>query len=159
MFVYEGTLSEKCKRYMVKREQKGGVIIISIISVIFMIPTVLLTLFMNWIFIVFSFALLSWPIIAATPLSKANCALIIPTKITIDLQEDIPYIAAEGKRFDVIRELSMVKTVVDMGEWYVFIFFFPHKSDRFVCEKALIRQGTIEEFEDYFAEEIIRKNP
>lgn len=159
MFLFEGSPSEKCKRYMVDRNRRGISIVACISSFIFIIPIVLLAIFNHWIFIVFAFALLMFPIISVTPLGKPNSALIVPSEIVIDTQDDVPYIAAKGERFEVIRELSQIKSVIDMGDWYVFIFFFPHKCEHFVCEKALIRQGTIEEFEDYFAEEIIRKNP
>ena len=157
MFLFEGSPSEKCKNYMGNRNRRTISIVACITSFIFIIPTILLAILNNWIFIVFFFALLTFPIISVTPLGKPNSALIIPLEIVIDTQDDIPYIAARGEKFESIRELSQIKSIIDMGDWYVFIFFFPHKCEHFVCEKALLRQGTIREFEDYFAAEIISK--
>ena len=157
MFLFEGSPSEKCRKYMADRNQRGFFIVACISSFIFIIPIVLLAIFNNWIYIVIALALLSFPIISVTPLGRTGSALLIPSEIVIDTQDDVPYITATGERFEVSREISQIKSIVDMGDWYVFIFFFPHRCEHFVCEKTLIRQGTIEEFEDYFAEEIVRK--
>ena len=49
------------------------------------------------------------------------------------------------------------KKVVDMGDWYKIYFYFPHKSNIFLCQKDLIVQGTIEEFENIMYGKIVPK--
>ena len=56
-----------------------------------------------------------------------------------------------------LRDISDVKVVVDWGEWYDIIFYFPYKSVGFICQKDLIVEGTIEEFEKLFEDKIVRK--
>lgn len=157
MFIFEGALSERCKKYMVTRNKIGGIVISCIAFGAFSIPIVLLAFTMDWFYIYFIFALLIFPVLSITPLAKPNEKLLFPAKIEIATQDDTPYIAAESDQYEAIHELSHVKNVIDMKDWYVFVFCFPYKDERFVCEKALLRQGTIEEFEEYFSEQIVRK--
>ena len=42
-------------------------------------------------------------------------------------------------------------------KYYKIFFIFPYKSQRFVCQKDLLVQGTIEEFEAVFEGKIVRK--
>ncbi len=64
---------------------------------------------------------------------------------------------AEGIQRSETKNLSNVKKVVDMGEWYKIYFYFPYKSNLFICQKDLLVKGTIEEFEELFSDKIIRK--
>lgn len=73
----------------------------------------------------------------------------------IVIESDI--ISAEGIQRSETRFLKDVKKVVDMGDWYKIYFYFPNKSNIFICQKDLIIQGTIDEFERLFQEKIVRK--
>ena len=66
-------------------------------------------------------------------------------------------LALQGKEFDQTRDMADVKKVYDYGEYYFITFYFPAKSQQFICEKDLLVSGTIEEFEDLFAGKIVRK--
>ena len=60
------------------------------------------------------------------------------------------------KNYNTYR-VDEVKRVEDYGDFYRIIFYFPH-CDRFcICQKDLIMQGTIEEFEEMFAGYIVKK--
>ena len=50
-----------------------------------------------------------------------------------------------------------IKSVIDYGLYYVFVFYFPNLDRRFICQKDLITEGTIEEFEEIFKDKIVRK--
>lgn len=65
-------------------------------------------------------------------------------------------ISAEGVQRSETRSIGDIKKVVDMGNCYKVYFYFPHKSNIFLCQKDLITQGTIEEFENMFSEAIQR---
>lgn len=54
------------------------------------------------------------------------------------------------------KDFVDVKKVVDMGDWYKFYFFFPHKSDIFICEKKSLVEGTLEEFEKLFKDRLVK---
>ena len=66
-------------------------------------------------------------------------------------------ISAEGIQRSETKNLDDIKKVVDMGDFYKIYFYFPHKSNLFVCQKDLIIKGTIEEFEELFSAKIMRK--
>ena len=67
------------------------------------------------------------------------------------------YLECEGDQFHDIKSIDRVKSVIDYGEWYQIEFRLPGNSQRFICQKDLITQGTIEDFENLFADKIIRR--
>ncbi len=54
------------------------------------------------------------------------------------------------------KDFVDVKKVVDMGDWYKFYFYFPHKSNIFICEKKSLVEGTPEEFEKLFKDRLVK---
>ena len=61
-----------------------------------------------------------------------------------------------SEKFDWERDVSEVKEVIDYGKWYYIKFTYFARNPRFVCEKALLCQGTLEEFEKIFKGKINR---
>lgn len=55
------------------------------------------------------------------------------------------------------RGVELVKTAYDYGEFYFLSFPMGKKSGNFVCQKDLLTQGTLEEFEKLFDGKIVRK--
>lgn len=55
------------------------------------------------------------------------------------------------------RYIEDVKEVKDYGEFYYLTFPFGKYSYRFVCQKDLLSQGTLEDFEALFEGKIVRK--
>jgi hypothetical protein len=84
---------------------------------------------------------------------KNHLSMHLPTVITIEDH----ILSAQGEKFTHLRELEHVKKVVDYGDWYHIFFCFPHKSLAFLCQKDLLVEGTIEEFEEIFEEVMVRK--
>ena len=58
------------------------------------------------------------------------------------------------RRFE--RATEDVKKVLDYGEFYEFRFYFPWCFG-VICQKDLLVEGTIEEFEQFFDGKIVRK--
>ena len=56
------------------------------------------------------------------------------------------------------RSVELVKKVYDYGEFYFISFYFGKISCYFICQKSLLTQGTIEDFEKLFDGKIVRKN-
>ena len=54
------------------------------------------------------------------------------------------------------RKPEDVKKVLDYGEFYEFRFYFPWCFG-VICQKDLLVEGTIEEFEQFFDGKIVRK--
>ena len=78
---------------------------------------------------------------------------IMTKRVTIDGND----LECEGDQFHDIKSIDRVKSVIDYGEWYKIEFRLPGNSQRFICQKDLITQGTIEDFENLFADKIIRR--
>lgn len=55
------------------------------------------------------------------------------------------------------RKLSRIKKILDYGEIYYIIFKFGDITNAWLCQKDLLVQGTIEEFEQLFEGLIVRK--
>ena len=60
-----------------------------------------------------------------------------------------------GQKYQ-LRDFSDVKIVKDWGLWYEIIFYFPYRSIDFICQKDLLVEGSIEEFEKLFEGLIVR---
>ena len=78
-----------------------------------------------------------------------------PTRITIDIKEN--EIFGEYRKGAGSRSIDEVKKVIDMGEFYHILFYFPNQWANCICQKDLIVEGTIEEFEKLFEDKIVRK--
>lgn len=56
------------------------------------------------------------------------------------------------------RSVELVRKVYDYGEFYFISFRFGKISCYFICQKSLLTQGTIEDFEKLFDGKIVRKD-
>ena len=159
MFLFEGCLSEKCQNYIIQKNQRMGFVGGSVVAAVFAIPTILISIFWEWIVMLFLIGLIGFPfLVAVKPSPKTARQVLFPQKIEFDITEENAYVSAEGENFCLIKKTEDIKAIIDMGDFFVVLFYFPHKDIRFVCEKALLREGTLEEFEAHFSELMIR-NP
>ena len=78
-----------------------------------------------------------------------------PKEIVINNSEND--ILCYTKEFNCHRKISQVKSVIDYGGEYYIKFNFTRNVPVCICQKDLITQGTIEEFEELFKDKIIRK--
>lgn len=161
MIKFSGILSEDCKYYYLRNAQKGLLFVILSVSIVFISIATIMGLFCDWI--VFA---------AIFP----GCLLLIifasfppETKVYNKLYKNLYYqdIHCEIEIIDEVIYASMlnrneskdfvdVKKVVDMGDWYKFYFYFPHKSNIFICEKKSLVEGTLEEFEELFKDRLVK---
>lgn len=56
-----------------------------------------------------------------------------------------------------VRSVADVKKVIDGGEWYHIKFYFYARSPYFICQKSLLQQGTLQQFEQLFADKIVKR--
>ena len=153
MIEFRGELSDECKNYMLKKEFIIGLYASLIIIFIFSTPIIIAAIYFNNFMILM---LLIGTILCGVlaPLNnKKNINSRVPTTVFIKDEK----IEAEGKDFYHYRKIEDVKKIIDMDEFYHIIFYLGHKSLGFICQKDLIVQGTIEEFEQLFEGKIIKK--
>lgn len=154
MIEFRGELSYECKNYLLKVSKKMNLIVAVCVIVPFIIANILIAILLDWIYIIFLPALIIGIIIfwqAKVP-AKAYGSLF-PTAII--LEDDNLYCELEG--FTFVRNISNIKKVIDYGTFYHIVFHFPKKYINFICEKKLIINGTIEEFERMFESRVIKK--
>lgn len=163
MIEFKGRLSNKCKEYVIKSSWQLGFFIVIAVCIPFIILSIVLSIKDDCIYllILIPVALLIF-FASLKPGTKAYRKLygkngkIYDGELTWHISIEGDIIFAEGIQRSETKYLSNVKKVVDMGDWYKVYFYFPYKSNLFICQKDLIIQGTIEDFENLFSEKIIR---
>lgn len=82
--------------------------------------------------------------------------LNIPTRVIIS-GDTISTLALGGKSPIKTVSLSKIKKIIDAGDWYEIIFKHGNICNSWVCQKDLIVEGTIDEFEQLFHDKIVRQ--
>lgn len=151
-----GELSKKSKQYILKKRFMLGLCISLIITLLFVLPLLYVTIVYSRLYLTMlipaSFFSLLIPILLLSP--KKDYDTFMPYNVVI-IEDGT--IVSTNKRLHEIRSISQVKKVVDIGVCYQIFFYFPEKSQQFVCQKDLIKQGTIQDFEKLFEDKLVRK--
>ena len=87
------------------------------------------------------------------PPGKQSQSTFMPQKVYVDLKDKMLVCKCEQK--EQIHSIDSVYQVIDYGEWYYFKFNFGERDRFFVCQKSLLTEGTIEEFEKLFEDKIV----
>lgn len=162
MIVFQGILSDRCKEFIINTSWKLGFTTVTIVCIPIIVLSLVLAFMNDLIYLLIlvpvalfiSFVLLKPGTKAYSKLFGSN-GKIFDGFLEWNIVIDGITISAEGINRSETRYLNDVKKVVDLGEWYKIYFCFPHKSNLFVCQKDLIAEGTIEEFEALFEGKIV----
>ena len=151
MIEFKGELSKKCKEVFFKRHKRFVFLVCNLTWIIIDIPVVLIGIVVPeysyiWYIIagVVCLSMLLCTVPALNPQRKPFTDNL-PQSITIENGQIIK--DGKGENYYATGELDNVKKVVDEGDWYLIIFYFPYKISDCICQKDLITQGNIEEFE------------
>ena len=98
--------------------------------------------------------LLLLPLLSLLTPAKSILDLTMPQQVVIN-KDDIKSI---GEKFNYQNDIEQIKKINDYGDWYQLYFFYPYKNQTYICQKDLIVDGSIEEFEERFKDKIVRKN-
>ncbi|MBR2377787.1 MAG: hypothetical protein IKA85_08490 [Clostridia bacterium] len=162
MIRFKFEINEKTQNYIVKSRKFHARLLTIIMMLIYTIPAFIIWfLFPNNIVVsiivigVFIFAIILSPIVAGYkgPLhafKESEPQDIIINKETIESMGINKYCYKQYMVDDI-------KNVIDYGDFYAIVFYFPNLDKRFICLKDLIVEGTLEEFEQLFEDKIVRK--
>lgn len=153
MIKFYGNITEDNKKFIIKKE-KMIFFLASVIPIsIGIILTIVAAIKINIIWLIFCIPLIFFICIPLFPISKKTMGLIVPDKILIinDL------IISEGTNFKSVRKLIDIKKIKDYGDYYQIYFKWPKKTYKFLCQKNLLIEGSIEDFEKMFFNKIIKK--
>ena len=153
MITFQGDLSTECKKKMLKEETKLKIVVFGIMGLLLCIPAVILAILV-WPYFWVAVAVILFIVpLSFFPAPKKDWPKQFPTKVIIGEEE----LESVGDDWEDYRNMENVKCVLDYGNWYFITFNYPHKSRTFICQKDLIKEGTIEEFESLFSGRIIKK--
>ena len=153
MIKFCGSISEDNKKVIIKKER---MIFFGVATIPVLLGCCLITIFainIHLIYLLFIIPLVFFLIIPFFPLSKQSLDLMIPFKISIT--NDL--IISEGNNFKCTKKLSEIKKIVDYGTYYFIYFKWPKKSYKFLCQKNLIKEGTLITFENLFQNKLKQK--
>lgn len=156
-----GTLCEQCQKDISKRSRRSVAIGFTIVTILFgIVPTVVYYVLKDDYFYEFFGLTVLLVIMTVIYWLPINITRKLPQGISTDIliQIDGNYISRSGYTGVIKKPLSKVKKVIDTGDWYYVIFNRINDiSASFVCQKDLIREGTLEQFEALFEGKIVRK--
>lgn len=164
MLIFDFELQGEIKSYLIKKQKRGMVIVALITALLFFIPALIIGIiwYKNPIALLISIGLFIFSILFFICFSLWNNPFnafykSIPDKITIDEKDGIIETTGIGQYSYKCFELSEIKEIMDFGSWYEIRFYYPKGSMFFICQKDLIVEGSIEQFEKLFKEKIINK--
>jgi len=159
---FYGSLSENCIKKTEKRKAKRFGIVCLFVTILSVVITTTFAVFHPAQFYYF----LIWTILIGIVnilifvIPARSIIFRLPKRIVFKPDENLITIQIDGlgKGWSpVLKYISKVKEIIDEGEWY-FIIFKYDITDTIVCQKDLIIQGTIEEFEKLFEGKIKRNS-
>ena len=157
MIEFNGKLTGNAKEYLLQKQVALQTKVSMVLFVVFGIPITLAAIFASYyMLLLFLIPLVLYFIFSTKKPSEKDQKIFMPKRIYIDLEEEtIVHECEKMERFHMIHD---VKEVLDYGEWYHIIFVYESRDMYFVCQKDLLTQGTIEEFEALFEGKITRVN-
>lgn len=153
MIEFKGELTELSKNYLLKSDKQVKKILTIVTFFVSLTITVILAETISRTLYVFITA----DLIASILFWHTNMKTVIkcsPKTITVEENKDIWKEAETGTTYYSYND---IKEIVDIGYAYHFKFYGKPAACFFLCQKDLITQGTIEEFEEIFADLIVRK--
>lgn len=160
MIKFSGILSEECKYYYLRNAQKINFFVFLFVSIPFIIGIVVLAKTTGWIALILLIPIIYLIVMVSLPpksklYNKINKNLYYQDiHCEIEIMDEVIYASMLNRNES--KDFIDVKKVVDMGDWYKFYFYFPHKSNIFICEKKSLTEGTLEEFEELFKDRLVK---
>ena len=155
MIEFTGRISGAAEKAFWKNGRK-----IVLVGYLFVFPLVFpILLFFGYLFqsatFIYTFAvcLAIVPIFFFIPKRKKEKMALLPKRIYIKDE----HIVCVADRYTESKFLSDVKKVIDHGEFYELQFPFGKVSEKYICQKALLTKGSLQEFETIFKKKIERK--
>ncbi len=160
MFIFQFKCEGEAKEYLIREEVKAAREARIVVALMFLLPAIVFAIiwYYNYIVLLISIGIVLLTCIFLIVFRQWDNPInelynIIPTTITIENDK----IERSGVQSYRIINIQDIKEIWDMGSFYAVIFYFPNRDRRFICQKDLIVEGTIEEFEQLFKNKIIRK--
>jgi len=148
MIEFRGYIIEDAKERMLEKTRQYERKLIFLGTLLILPPVIIFGINTEawWIMQVYIITMVVGLIVPMIPKSKKEQQAIIPNCIYTDGKT----IVCVTEKAQIKRFISDVKTVYDCKTYYELTFKFGKFSSQFICQKDLLTQGTIEEFEALF---------
>ncbi len=155
MIEFKGMISGNAEKYFFKRTRNLAIKILLVSEILVLFPFALYMIrTVNWVGLAaIGIAFCCVPLLACIPKSKKEKKMLLPKRIYTD-NESIICVGEKYVESKLIGDESLVR---DFGEFYEIVYPFGKVSDKFICQKNLLSEGTIEEFESLFDGKIERR--
>lgn len=155
MIEFHGVLPDECQKFKIKAVKKSDTLLTVIYAVVFTVSAAITAVcgilktddFVEWLTITITLLIISIMLPISYIIGNKRFSNFNPEiRITIENGQ-----ITNGNTFNTVtKPLSKVKKVIDCGDWYAIVFKFGGLSNSWICHKALLVQGTIDEFEKLF---------
>ncbi len=154
MIEFKGYISGAAEKYFFALSRKIVIKIFLVSEVLVLLPIAFLGIKHGyWPALIFcAVGFVGIPLLTYIPMTKKNKLGILPQRIYTD-SESITCIAEKYVESKLIGDEIALR---DHGEFYELVYPFGKASEKFICQKSLLTQGTLEEFEALFEGKIER---
>lgn len=164
MFIFRFEFQGYIKDYLIKKQKRGSFLAALITALLFFVPAVIVGAiwYNNFIAVMISIGLTAFSLLFLIYFSRWDSPLngfykSVPEKIIIDSKQSIMETSGITEYCYKSVNFDEIKEILDLEKFYEFKFYGHAGSMFFICQKDLIIEGTIEEFEKQFESKIIRK--
>ena len=155
MIEFKGPLTGEAEKFLLKKQVQILSRAMIIVAILFGTPIIVSAIFIDLAILLFLTPIVLMLAFSFITPGKNNQKTFMPKRVFIDLEENM--IVHQCEKMERFHNLDSVKRVFDYGDWYYFKFDYANRDMYFVCQKDLISQGTIDEFEELFKDKIERK--
>ncbi|MBR7116898.1 MAG: hypothetical protein IKC87_04235 [Clostridia bacterium] len=156
MIEFKGEMIGKAKKFILGRHSKVQKIAFIGTAVVLLPVIIVLSILIEFPLGMLLYIPLAMIVgFAFIPPSKSDQQTFVPKRLFIDTEEGT--IVSQAEKRESFHMIEAVDEVVDYGEWYHFVFRFEDRDPYFVCQKSLLTEGTLEEFEQLFEGKIERR--
>lgn len=160
MIEFYGEIADKIRIRIMKKRNKHFAILALLFTIISVIATIIFAIINDSIYISFLICSLILLFVSifffiSPTFEKTQRFKNIKWIYRVQIDEDeINYINLQFNQKEIIPLLK-IKKVIDEGDCYHIVY--SEYSNSIICQKDLITEGTIEEFEEIFKDKIVRK--
>ena len=155
MIEFNGYINGKTEKYFFKKNKRLLTTLFLISYALLVFPIAIFALkARNWYVLVWcGVMLIAIVLMQYIPMSKKKKIKLTPHRIYTDTET----ITCVSEKVVDTKFIGDEKAVLDYGEFYEIIYPIGNASNGFICQKDLLTQGTLEEFESLFEGKIERR--
>lgn len=158
MIEFKGLVSEEARLDRMKRVRKPLLAFISVLAALIAVG-ITLTLIYNsyeWLDLLAPAFMVLFVVTLLTFNPNKYNRLCYPTYLCNEITITVSDGVISHSYFKKEKPVDSVKKIIDAGDWYYVVFRYGDIGNSWVCQKDLITEGNIEQFEELFEGKIVK---